>query len=91
MDLMKIVIEVEIQGLGRHLKAAREAAGLSLTVAGDLSGMSGANFSRIENEDTKGVPFETLARAAKAVKLDLAACMGNWVQQIPGVNLGVDE
>jgi transcriptional regulator with XRE-family HTH domain len=91
MDLMKIVIEVEIEGLGGHLKAAREAAGLSLTVAGDLSGMSGANFNRIENEDTKGVPLETLARAAKAVKLDLAAYIGDWVQQVPGVSLGVDK
>lgn len=88
MDLMKIIFEVEIQGLGQALKAARESAGLSLTVAGDRSGMSGANFNRIENEDAKGVPLETLARAAKAVELDLSQYLGEWVNSVPGVRLG---
>ena len=87
MDLMKVIIEVELVGIGDALKQARESAGLSLTVAGDRSGMSGANFNRIENEDTKGVPLTTLIRAAKAVELDLAKLLGDWVTQIPGVEL----
>lgn len=84
MDLMKIIIEVELTGVGASLKRAREAAGLSLTVAGDRAGMSGANFNRIENEDTKGVPLNTLIRAAKAVDLDLGKELGNWIKHIPG-------
>jgi len=40
-------------------------------VADDRAGMSGANFNRIENEDTKKVPLDTLVRVAKAVELDL--------------------
>ncbi|KAB8333844.1 helix-turn-helix domain-containing protein [Scytonema tolypothrichoides VB-61278] len=87
MDLMKIIIEVELKGIGSALKKARESAGLSLTVAGDRALMSGANFNRIENEDTKGVPLDTLIRAAKAVGLDLTECLGDWIKHIPGVNL----
>jgi len=87
MDLMKIIVEVELTGVGTALKRARESAGLSLTVAGDRAGMSGANFNRIENEDTKGVPLDTLVRAAKAVKLDLTECLGEWVKHVPGVDL----
>lgn len=90
MDLMKIIIEVELTGIGTALKKAREAAGLSLTVAGDYAGMSGANFNRIENEDTKGVPLDTLIRAANAVGLDLTEYLGEWIKQIPGVNLTKD-
>ena len=63
MDLMEIIVKVKAEGIGGALKKAREDAELSLVVAGDRAGMSGANFNRIENEDSKGVPIETLARA----------------------------
>ncbi len=86
MDLMKITIEVEVKGLGAALKAARLAAGLSLTVAGDRAQMSGTNFQRIENEETKGVPFPTLMRAANAVGLDLSQHIGDWIKLVSGVN-----
>ena len=49
--------------------------------------MSGANFNRIENEDTKGVPITTLVRAANAVGLDLTQHLGEWIKQVPGVDL----
>lgn len=87
MDLMKIIIEVELTGVGAALKKAREAAGISLTVAGDRAQMSGANFNRIENEDTKGVPLDTLVRAASAVGLDLTKYLGDWVKSVPGISL----
>jgi transcriptional regulator with XRE-family HTH domain len=87
MSAMKLIIEVELEGIGAALKKAREAANISLTVAGDRSGMSGANFNRIENEDSKGVPIRTLAKAAQAVNLDLSTCLGDWVRQIPGVSI----
>lgn len=85
MDLMKIIIEVETSGIGTALKEARESAGLSLTVAGDRAGMSGANFNRIENEITKGVPLSTLVRAAKAVSLDLTKYLNELIKNIPNV------
>lgn len=91
MDLMKIIIEVDATGVGAALKRARENAGISLTVAGDRSGMSGANFNRIENEDTKGVPIETLFRAANAVGLDLVKLLGGWIQQVPGINVSFQK
>lgn len=87
MDLMEIIVKVKAEGIGSALKEARESAGLSLIVAGDRAGMSGANFNRIENEDTKGVPIETLIRAANVVGLDLRQHLGDWISQIPGVSL----
>jgi transcriptional regulator with XRE-family HTH domain len=84
---MKIIIEVEIKGVGAALKDAREKANLSLTSAGVYSGMSAANFNRIENEETKGVPLSTLIRAAQSVNLDLGELLGDWIHQVPGVEL----
>lgn len=87
MDVMRIVFEVEVEGLGQALKQAREAARLSVASAGELAGMSGANFSRIENEEPKGVPIETLVKAAKAVGLDLSPYLGEWVKSVQGIAL----
>jgi|GEM_PF-1845925 len=87
MDLMRIIIEVELEGIGAALKQAREKAGMSLAVAGNQAGMSGSNFNRIENEETKGVPLSTLIRAAVVVGLDLKEHLGNWVETVPGVEL----
>lgn len=83
---MKVIIELEVEGLGKALRRAREEADLSVTAAGKLASMSGANFNRIENEETKGVPLSSLARAAKAVGLDLSAYMGDWIKLIPGID-----
>lgn len=86
MDVMKITFEVEVEGVGKLLREARKAAGLTQDQAGIAAGMSGANFSRLENEDTKGTPIETLFRAANAVGLDLKAHL-SWLDQVPGVQL----
>jgi transcriptional regulator with XRE-family HTH domain len=87
MDVMRIVFEVEVKGLGQVLKQAREAARLSVASAGERAGMSGANFSRIENEETKGVPIQTLVKAAQAVGLDLSSYLDEWVKSVPGITL----
>lgn len=87
MRQMKLVIEVELDGVGAAIKAAREQAGITVAVAGDRAGMSGANFSRIENEDNKGVPLPTLIKVAEVVGLDLSQVLGDWVKSIPGVAL----
>lgn len=84
-DVMRIIVELEVEGLGKALKQAREAASLSVAAAGERAGMSGANFNRIENEETKGVPLETLARAARAVGLDLSIYIGDWIESVPSI------
>ncbi|MBR8832521.1 MAG: helix-turn-helix domain-containing protein [Stigonema ocellatum SAG 48.90 = DSM 106950] len=84
---MRIIFEVEVPGLGQALRKARESARLSVAAAGERAGMSGANFSRIENEEPKGVPIETLMKAAKAVGLDLSFYIGEWVKSVPGITL----
>jgi transcriptional regulator with XRE-family HTH domain len=90
MNVMKIVFEVEIKGLGFAIKQARKAAKLSVASAGERAGMSGANFSRIENEETKGVPIETLVKASQAVGLDLSSHLGDWAKSIPVVDAKKD-
>lgn len=84
---MKIIVELEVEGLGKALKLSREEADLSVAAAGKLAGMSGANFNRIENEETKGVPLSSLVKAAKAVGLDLSIYMGDWIKSVPGIDL----
>lgn len=91
MDLMEIIVKVKAEGIGSALKEARESEGISLVVAGDRAGMSGANFNRIENEDTKGVPIETLVRAANAVGLDLTKVLGDWIIGVPGVDVSANS
>ena len=81
---MKVTIEVELVGVGAVLRAAREAAGLSQSKAGTKMGQTGANFSRLETEEHKSVPLETLRQSFEAVGLDLVQCLGEWVVQIPG-------
>jgi transcriptional regulator with XRE-family HTH domain len=87
MDVMKIIFEVKVEGLGQALRQAREDARLSVASAGQRAGMSGANFSRIETEDNKGVPIGTLIKAAKAVGLDLSSYLGEWVKSVPGITI----
>lgn len=84
-SVMRIIVEVEVEGLGKALKQAREAVSLSVAAAGERASMSGANFNRIENEETKGVPLETLARAARAVGLDLSIYIGDWIESVPSI------
>lgn len=79
---MRIVFDVEIEGLGQALKQARVKAKMSVVLAGERAQMSGANFSRIENEETKGVPIQTFIKAAKAVDPDLSSRLGEWIKVI---------
>jgi transcriptional regulator with XRE-family HTH domain len=87
VNLMRVVFEVEIPGLGDKLKKARDSAGYSAEVAGARAGMTGGNFNRIENEVNKTVPIQTLVSAAKAVGLDLSAVFGDWIKAVPGLSL----
>ncbi|MEH2201228.1 helix-turn-helix domain-containing protein [Nostoc sp.] len=74
-SLMKVkkVIEIEAPELGKRIKEAREANKRSLTDLCAAAGMTTANWYRIESEDTKSLPVETLRK----------------IEEVLGVNFGV--
>lgn len=73
MSLMKVkkTIEQEFEGLGAKIKAAREADGRSLTQICASSGMTAANWYRIEGEEVKSLPLETLRKIELVLEVDL--------------------
>ena len=70
---MKVTLSVDIPKLGPKIRAARERLGKSPTLIAAMAGMSVANLYRIESEDTKSVPRETLIRLSEALEIDLDA------------------
>lgn len=64
---MKVVRVVDVPGLGAQIKAARESDSRPITELAYLAGMSAANWYRIEKEDTKELPEETLRRIEAAL------------------------
>lgn len=67
---MKIIIEIEIPSIGDTLRERRKSLDLSQTKVAANSDMSQANLNRIETEEAKGVPFDTLMRIANSIKID---------------------
>lgn len=76
MPLMKVrkTIEKDVPGLGERIRRARVADSRSLTQICAAVGMTAANWYRIEGEDTKVLPLDTLRR----------------IEAVLGVDLGVD-
>lgn len=70
LELMHITVSVEVPQLGSRIKAAREKSGKSPTKVAALADMSVANLYRIESEDTKSVPWDTLKRLGEALGED---------------------
>lgn len=72
-SLMKVrkVIEIEVPGLGNKIKKAREASARSLTELCAAAGMTTANWYRIEAEETKSLPIETLRKIEEVLGVDL--------------------
>jgi len=68
--LMQVTLSVEVPHLGARIKAAREKSGKSPTVIAAMAEMSVGNLYRIENEDTKSVPRETLQRLSEVLEVD---------------------
>lgn len=62
--LMKVrkVIEQDFPGLGVRIRQARESDDRPLTEICALVGMTTANWYKIESEETKSLPLETLRR-----------------------------
>jgi len=73
MNLMQVTLSVELPGLGSRIKELRESKGLSPTWVAAQAGMSVANLYRIESEDAKSLPRETLKKLSEALSVDFDA------------------
>jgi transcriptional regulator with XRE-family HTH domain len=71
--LMQVTLSVEVPHLGARIKAAREKSGKTPTAIAAMAEMSVANLYRIENEDTKSVPLETLKRLSQVLEVEFEA------------------
>ncbi len=67
---MQVTLSVNVKDLGNKIKQAREAKGLKPTWVAAQAGMSVANLYRIENEDAKSLPHETLRKISEAIGVD---------------------
>jgi len=71
--LMKVrrTVEREFPGLGTRIKKAREADSRSLAqICGEID-ITAANWYKIEKEETKFLPLETLRKIEKVLQVDL--------------------
>ncbi|MDF5722708.1 MAG: helix-turn-helix transcriptional regulator [Rhizonema sp. PD37] len=73
MNLMQVTLSVDLPGLGSRIKELRESKGLSPTWVAAQAGMSVANLYRIESEDAKSLPRETLRKLSQALEVDFDA------------------
>lgn len=67
---MQVTLSVEIPHLGAQIREARERSGKSPTAIAALAEMSVANLYRIESEETKSVPRDTLMRLGEVLEID---------------------
>jgi len=65
------VIDQDVSGLGARIKAARESDERSLTAICAEAKMTAANWYKIENEETKVLPLETLQKMEEVLGIDL--------------------
>lgn len=83
--LMQVTLSIEIPHLGPRIKAAREATGKSPTAIAALAEMSVANLYRIESEETKSIPRDTLRRLSEVLGVDFDADVKTaLLQQLQG-------
>lgn len=73
MNLMQVTLSVDLPGLGSRIKEVRESKGLSPTWVAAQAGMSVANLYRIESEDAKSLPRDTLRKLSEALCVDFDA------------------
>ncbi|MBD2694661.1 helix-turn-helix domain-containing protein [Anabaena catenula] len=63
-------IDIEIPGLGKRIRQAREADRRSLAEICRQIPMTTMNWYKIESEETKALPIETLQRIQDVLKVD---------------------
>ena len=71
--LMKVkkVLQTEVPGLGSRIRQVREADSRSLAEICRRVGMTTMNWYRIEAEETKALPIETLRRIEEVLGVDI--------------------
>ena len=70
--LMKVLktIDVDVPGLGERLRQAREADPRTLAKICREVPMSPMNWYKLEKEETKAIPIETLSRIESVLGVD---------------------
>lgn len=63
-------IDIEIPGLGKRIRQAREADRRSLAEICRQIPMTTMNWYKIESEETKALPIETLHRIEEVLNVD---------------------
>ncbi|MGJ3244923.1 MAG: helix-turn-helix domain-containing protein [Elainellaceae cyanobacterium] len=66
---MKVLISLEFEGLGDLIKEARISARKSVSSLANEADMTAANWYKIENEETKALPLETLLRLEEILNI----------------------
>lgn len=71
-EWMKVrrTIDIEIPGLGKRIRQAREADRRSLAEICRQIPMTTMNWYKIESEETKALPIETLQRIEEVLSVD---------------------
>ncbi|BAY50414.1 transcriptional regulator (plasmid) [Scytonema sp. HK-05] len=64
------VIDVEVPGLGERIRKARESDRRSLSAICRQIPMTTMNWYKIEAEETKALPIDTLRRIEEVLKVD---------------------
>ncbi|MBV6626650.1 MAG: helix-turn-helix domain-containing protein [Rivularia sp. (in: Bacteria)] len=67
---VKKILETDVPGLGSRIRQAREADSRSLAEICRQVGMTTMNWYRIEAEETKALPIETLRRIEEVLGVD---------------------
>lgn len=70
---MQVTLSVNLPGLGSRIRSAREEKQLTSTWVAAHASMSVANLYRIETEDAKSLPRETLKKLSEAIGVDFDA------------------
>lgn len=72
VEKMKVrrTIDIEIPGLGKRIRQAREADRRSLAEICRQIPMTTMNWYKIESEETKALPIETLQRIEEVLNVD---------------------
>ncbi|WP_341532046.1 helix-turn-helix transcriptional regulator (plasmid) [Nostoc sp. UHCC 0302] len=73
MNLMQVTLSVDLPSLGSRIREIRESKGLSPTWVAAQAGMSVGNLYRIETEEAKSLPRETLRKLSEALGVDFDA------------------
>ena len=69
--LIKKTATKEFEGLGAKIKTAREASDRAMTALCAEAGMTTANWYKIETEEVKALPLETLRKIERVLGVDL--------------------